>query len=77
LLTPLDIEEQYNIAGGHWHHGELTLDQMMMLRPVPEAARYALPLDGMYICGASAHPGGGVMGAAGRNAAPAIIKGDA
>ena len=50
---------------------------MLMLRPVPEASRYALPLDGMYICGAGAHPGGGVMGAAGRNAAQAIIKGDA
>ena len=77
ILTPKDLEDRFGLMGGNWHHGELTLDQMMMLRPVPEASRYALPLDGMYICGAGAHPGGGVMGAAGRNAAQAIIKGDA
>jgi len=76
ILTPLDLEERFGLVGGNWHHGELTLDQMLMLRPVPEASRYALPLDGMYLCGASAHPGGGVMGAAGRNAAQAILKGD-
>ena len=77
IMTPLDLEERFGLVGGNWHHGELTLDQMLMLRPVPEASRYALPLDGMYLCGASAHPGGGVMGAAGRNAAQAILKGDA
>ncbi len=77
LLTPKDIEERFGMIGGNWHHGELTLDQMMMLRPVPEASRYALPLGGLYICGAGAHPGGGVMGAAGRNAAQAILKGEA
>tara|TARA_R110002096_G_scaffold257381_1_gene450827 strand:- start:157317 stop:158888 length:1572 start_codon:yes stop_codon:yes gene_type:complete len=76
LITPKDLENRFGLIGGNWHHGELTLDQMLMLRPVPEASRYALPLDGMYICGAGAHPGGGVMGAAGRNAAQAIIKGD-
>lgn len=76
ILTPLDLEERFGLVGGNWHHGELTLDQMLMLRPVPEASRYALPLDGMYLCGASAHPGGGVMGAAGRNAAKVILKGD-
>ncbi|MDG1994910.1 MAG: hypothetical protein P8J14_00315, partial [Emcibacteraceae bacterium] len=77
IITPEDLEKKFGLPGGNWHHGELTLDQMLMLRPVPEASRYALPLDGMYICGASAHPGGGVMGAAGKNAAQAIIKGDA
>jgi len=77
LLTPVDLEASYGMAGGNWHHGELTLDQMLMLRPAPEASRYALPLDGMYICGAGAHPGGGVMGAAGKNAAEAILKGEA
>lgn len=77
LITPKDLETRFGLVGGNWHHGELTLDQMLMLRPVPEASRYALPLDGMYICGAGAHPGGGVMGAAGRNAAQAIIKGEA
>ncbi len=74
LLTPVDIEEQFHISGGHWHHGELTLDQFLFTRPVGGAAQYAMPLDGLYLCGAGAHPGGGVSGAAGRNAARAILK---
>jgi phytoene dehydrogenase-like protein len=75
LLTPLDIERQFRISGGHWHHGELALDQFMMLRPVPGAAQYAMPVRGLYLCGAGCHPGGGVMGTAGRNAASAVLKG--
>jgi phytoene dehydrogenase-like protein len=75
LLTPLDIEREFRITGGHWHHGELALDQFMMLRPVPGAAQYAMPVRGLYMCGAGCHPGGGVMGTAGRNAATAILKG--
>lgn len=75
LLTPADIEARFGMTGGDWNHGEMALDQMLMLRPTPGAARYALPLDGLYLCGAGAHPGGGVMGAAGRNAAKAILKG--
>ena len=74
MLTPADIEQQFNITGGHWHHGELTLDQFMFTRPVGGAAQYAMPLDGLYLCGAGAHPGGGVSGAAGRNAARSILK---
>lgn len=74
LLTPVDIEEQFHIHGGHWHHGELTLDQFLFTRPVGGAAQYAMPLDGLYLCGAGSHPGGGVSGAAGRNAARAILK---
>ena len=74
LLSPKDIEEQFRIEGGHWHHGELTLDQAFMLRPVPGAAQHATPLDGLYLCGAGCHPGGGVMGSAGRNAAKVVIK---
>lgn len=73
LLTPLDIEEQFHITGGHWHHGELTLDQFLFVRPVSGAAQYRMPIDGLYLCGAGTHPGGGVSGAAGRNAARAII----
>ena len=73
LLTPADIEQQFQIAGGHWHHGELALDQFMMLRPVPSAAQYAMPVDGLYLCGAGCHPGGGVMGSAGRNAARVVL----
>jgi len=75
LLTPLDIENEFRIHGGHWHHGELALDQFMMLRPVSGAAHYATPVPGLYLCGAGSHPGGGVMGAAGRNAARALLAG--
>lgn len=74
LLTPADIEEQFHISGGHWHHGELTLDQFLFTRPVGGAHQYAMPVDGLYLCGAGAHPGGGVSGAAGRNTARAILK---
>lgn len=73
LLTPEDLEREFRMTGGHWHHGELTLDQFMMLRPVPGSAQYATPVDGLYLCGAGAHPGGGVMGSAGRNAAHAVL----
>ena len=74
LLTPADIEHEFHITGGHWHHGELALDQFMFVRPVCGAAQYRMPLDGLYLCGAGAHPGGGVSGAAGRNAARFIIR---
>ena len=74
LLTPADIEREFHITGGHWHHAELTLDQFLFVRPVAGAAQYAMPLDGLYLCGAGAHPGGGVSGAAGRNAARSILK---
>ncbi len=77
LLTPFDIERQFRMTGGHWHHGELAFDQMLMLRPVPGAAQYAAPLDGLYLCGAGSHPGGGVMGAAGLNAANQVIQREA
>jgi phytoene dehydrogenase-like protein len=73
LLTPEDIEKQFRISGGHWHHGELALDQFLMLRPVPGAAQYETPVNGLYLCGAGSHPGGGVMGSAGRNAARVIL----
>ncbi len=77
LLTPLDLERDFRMTGGHWHHGELTVDQMFMLRPVPGAAQYATPLAGLYLCGAGCHPGGGVMGAAGRNAARRVLAREA
>jgi phytoene dehydrogenase-like protein len=73
LLTPEDLEQQFHMAGGHWHHGELALDQFMMLRPVPGAAQYAMPVEGLYLCGAGCHPGGGVMGSAGRNASRVVL----
>ena len=74
LLTPIDLEDRFGMQGGNWHHGELSLDNMLMLRPAPEAAQYALPLTGMFLCGAGAHPGGGVAGLAGKNAAQAILN---
>jgi len=73
LLSPADIENEFRITGGHWHHGEMALDQFLMLRPVPFAAQYATPVNGLYLCGAGSHPGGGVMGSAGRNAAHAVL----
>ena len=73
LLTPADIEKEFHITGGHWHHGELTLDQFLFVRPVAGAAQYRMPIDGLYLCGAGAHPGGGISGAAGRNAARQIL----
>ena len=74
LLTPLDLERDYLVTGGHWHHGELALEQMMMMRPTYGAAQYSTPIPGMFLCGAGSHPGGGIMGAAALNAARQILK---
>jgi phytoene dehydrogenase-like protein len=74
LLTPMDIEREFRINGGHWHHAELALDQFFMVRPVPGAAQYHTPMSGLYLCGAGCHPGGGVMGLAGRNAARQLLR---
>ncbi|ESY30982.1 phytoene dehydrogenase [Mesorhizobium sp. LNJC384A00] len=74
VLTPADLEVRYRLPGGHWHHGELAVDQMFMLRPVPETAQYETPLAGLWLCGAGSHPGGGVRGLAGLNAAKRILK---
>ncbi|MEM1411459.1 MAG: NAD(P)/FAD-dependent oxidoreductase [Pseudomonadota bacterium] len=75
LLTPADLEAEFGMTGGHWHHQELALDAFYMIRPVPGAAQYATPVNGLYLCGAGSHPGGGVMGCAGRNAAKAVLAG--
>jgi phytoene dehydrogenase-like protein len=74
LLTPADIETEFGISGGHWHHGELAFDQFFMVRPVPGATQYESPLEGFFLCGAGSHPGGGVMGLGGRNAARQVLK---
>jgi phytoene dehydrogenase-like protein len=73
LLTPEDLENKFRLPGGHWHHGEMALDQCLMLRPVPKSAQYKTPVEGLYLCGAGCHPGGGVMGSAGKNAASVIL----
>jgi phytoene dehydrogenase-like protein len=75
LLTPVDIEREFRNEGGHWHHGELAFDQFFMVRPVPGAAQHRTPLPGLFLCGAGCHPGGGIMGIAGRNAAQQVLKG--
>ena len=74
LLTPVDIEEEFGITGGQWHHGELTFDQFLMLRPVPKMAQYKSPIASLYMCGAGSHPGGGIMGTAGKNVTMEIMK---
>lgn len=73
LLTPADIETRYRMPGGHWHHGELQADQMMVSRPVSGWSGYDTPLDGLFLAGAGSHPGGGVSGAPGLNAARRVI----
>ncbi len=75
LLTPADIEERLGTSGGgHWHHGELAVDQMLMLRPFQGVAQYETPIEGFYLCGAGAHPGGDLMGTPGRNAARRVLR---
>ncbi len=71
VLTPLDIETRYGVTGGHIHHGEQGLDQIVV-RPTPETSRYATPIEGLFICGAGTHPGGGVSCAPGALAARMI-----
>jgi len=73
LLTPLDLEQSHHVTGGHWHHAEFSMDQMLMMRPTYEAAQYATPIPGLYLCGAGCHPGGGLMGGPGHNAARQIV----
>jgi phytoene dehydrogenase-like protein len=77
VVTPVDMEKQFRGSGGHWHHGDLAFDQILMMRPVPGAAQYRTPLAGLFLCGAGCHPGGGVMGIAGRNAAEQVLRGEA
>src|SRR5439155_565809 len=69
VLTPDDLEREFSLTGGDIFHGEMTPDRLFFLRPVPGWARYRTPVAGLYLCGAGAHPGGGVMGAPGHNAA--------
>jgi phytoene dehydrogenase-like protein len=74
VITPADIERTVGLTEGNIFQGELSLQQMFFLRPVPGWAQYATPVRGLYQCGAGTHPGGGVMGASGRNAARAILR---
>ncbi|MEP5566341.1 MAG: NAD(P)/FAD-dependent oxidoreductase [Halioglobus sp.] len=74
LLTPHDLEQTHHVTGGHWHHTEFAVDQLLMMRPTYEAAQYGTPVPGLYLCGAGSHPGGGLVGAPGHNAAREILK---
>jgi phytoene dehydrogenase-like protein len=74
ILTPFDLEQDYRVTGGHWHHGELVFDQMLMMRPTYEAAQYSTPIPGLFLCGAGCHPGGDITGAAGHNAAREVLR---
>jgi phytoene dehydrogenase-like protein len=74
MLMPQDIAARYGNTGGNWHHAELSVEQMLFLRPLPELARYATPVGGLWLCGAGMHPGGGVNGTAGWNAGEAIMR---
>lgn len=74
ILTPPDLERIFDLPGGNIFHCAMTLDQLYFARPVPLHSSYRCPLPGLYLCGSGAHPGGGVMGAAGRNAARVVFR---
>jgi len=74
VVTPLDLEREFGLTEGNIFQGELTLEQLFFLRPVPGWAQYRTPIDRLYMCGSATHPGGGIMGAPGRNAAMRILK---
>ena len=73
VLTPLDIERQFGLSEGNIFQGELSLEQLFFLRPVPGWAQYRTPIRNLYMCGSATHPGGGIMGAPGLNAARKIL----
>ena len=73
FLSPVDVERQFNVPGGHWHHSELQIDRLYSLRPIFKYSDYKTPIKNLYICGAGTHPGGGISGNPGINAANQII----
>jgi phytoene dehydrogenase-like protein len=74
VLTPLDLERTYGLTEGNIFHGDLSVDQLFFMRPVPGWSQYRTPIEGLYLCGAGAHPGGGVTGAPGHNAAHQVLR---
>jgi len=74
VLSPLDMERRYGLTGGNIFQGAMHLHRLFFLRPAPGYANYRTPIDGLYMCGAATHPGGGVMGACGYNAAREILR---
>jgi phytoene dehydrogenase-like protein len=73
VITPEDLEQTYALTGGHIFHGELALDQLFTMRPLLEWAKYRTPVQGLYLCGSGTHPGAGLTGASGANAAQEIL----
>ena len=74
MLTPLDLERTYGLTEGNIFHGDLNIGQLFSMRPLPAWSRYRTPLEGLYLCGAGAHPGGGVTGAPGYGASHAALR---
>jgi phytoene dehydrogenase-like protein len=74
VISPLDFEQEYGLTGGNIFHGEMDLDQLFFMRPVAGWAKYRTPIRNLYLCGSGTHPGGGVMGAPGYNAAREILR---
>src|SRR5437016_13976786 len=73
VLSPLDLERTFNLTGGNIFQGSMSLNQLFFLRPVVGFGNYRTPIRGLFLCGSAAHPGGGVIGAAGFNAAREIL----
>jgi phytoene dehydrogenase-like protein len=74
IITPRDLEDTYGLTGGHIFHGELALDQFFTMRPMLDWARYRTPIENLYLCGSGTHPGAGLTGGSGANAAREILK---
>jgi phytoene dehydrogenase-like protein len=74
IITPKDLEDTYSLTGGHIFHGELALDQFFTMRPLLDWARYNTPIQNLYLCGSGTHPGAGLTGGSGANAAREILK---
>jgi phytoene dehydrogenase-like protein len=74
VLSPVDLEKTFNLTGGNIFQGSMSLHQLFLFRPVPGHSNYRTPVKGLYLCGAAAHPGGGVMGISGMNAAAEMLK---
>jgi phytoene dehydrogenase-like protein len=74
VITPRDLESTYGLSEGDLNHGQLILDQIFFMRPLPGWSKHATPVDGLFLCGSGVHGGGGISGASGRNAAKAVMR---
>jgi len=73
-ITPLDLERTWGLTEGDMNHGQLILDQLLFMRPIPGWSDHRTPVDGLYLCGSGVHGGGGISGVAGRNAARRVLQ---